>query len=67
MPRPTLPPKFCLRQLLRAPGQRIRRESPLPYPISYSSFWGHSFQSRTDALFNWVRADLRELVNNVVN
>ena len=30
-------------------------------PIFYSSFWGHSFKSKTDQLFNWVRSDVKEL------
>ena len=30
-------------------------------PIFYSSFWGHSFKSKTDQLFNWVRSDVKNL------
>jgi hypothetical protein len=26
-------------------------------PIFYSSFWGHTFKSKTDQLFNWVHSD----------
>ena len=32
-------------------------------PIFYSSFWGHTFKSKTDQLFNWVRSDIRNLSN----
>jgi hypothetical protein len=32
-------------------------------PIFYASFWGHIFKSQTDELFNWVRADIKELSN----
>ncbi len=30
-------------------------------PIFYSSFWGHTFKSQTDQLFNWVRSDIKEV------
>jgi hypothetical protein len=30
-------------------------------PIFYSSFWGHTFKSKTDQLFNWVHSDIRDL------
>ena len=30
-------------------------------PIFYSSFWGHAFKNKTDQLFNWVRADVKNL------
>lgn len=30
-------------------------------PIFYSSFWGHTFKSKTDQLFNWVRSDVKDL------
>jgi hypothetical protein len=30
-------------------------------PIFYSSFWGHTFKSKTDQLFNWVRSDIKDL------
>ena len=30
-------------------------------PIFFSSFWGHTFKSKTDQLFNWVRADVKDL------
>jgi hypothetical protein len=30
-------------------------------PIFYSSFWGHLFKNKTNQIFNWVSADIREL------
>jgi triacylglycerol esterase/lipase EstA (alpha/beta hydrolase family) len=38
-------------------------EDYIAMPIFYSSFWGHTFKSQTDQLFNWVRSDIKEITN----
>ncbi|HBC43384.1 MAG TPA: hypothetical protein DCZ88_16250 [Pseudanabaena sp.] len=30
-------------------------------PVFYLNFWGHTFKNKTDQLFNWVRADVKDL------
>jgi len=39
------------------------KANDIPIPVFYSSFWGHTFKSQTDQLFNWVRSDIKEITN----
>ena len=50
--------------LLKASTNReAAAENDIKMPVFYSSFWGHTFKSQTDQIFNWVRSDIKEITN----